>query len=100
MIYPHCDPADLPDDQRHANHETTKRVLAAVADILESERRRCQAAGLIQSWQLSRADLDRAAASLGLPPISDEECSATQATHHNAPDATLPDHVAPDGRGT
>jgi hypothetical protein len=100
MIYPHYDPADLPDDQRQANPETTKRVLAAVADILESERRRCQAAGLIQLWQLSRGDLDRAAASLGLPPISDEEWSVIHATHDDTPDSEHHDHVVPDGRGT
>jgi hypothetical protein len=78
MIYLSYDPADLPENQRHANPETIKRVRAAVAHIVESERRR-QAEGLIRSWDLDREDLDIAAASLGVPPMSDEEWNAIRA---------------------
>ncbi|MEU8270772.1 hypothetical protein AB0B89_26900 [Sphaerisporangium sp. NPDC049002] len=77
MLYPSYDPATLSEDQRRANPETVKRVRAAVADIVENERRRQQAESLIHCcWDLEREELDRAAGALGIPPMSDEEWSA------------------------
>jgi hypothetical protein len=60
------------------NRQTIDRLRAAVALIVESERQRRCAEGLMHCWRLSRVDLDEAARALGTPPISDEEWNAIQ----------------------
>ncbi|GAA3799941.1 hypothetical protein GCM10022226_19300 [Sphaerisporangium flaviroseum] len=60
------------------NRITVERVRAAVALIVQSERQRRLAEGLIHGWRLTRADLDEAARSLGTPVMSDEEWNAIQ----------------------
>ncbi len=86
MLYPRYDPADLPDEQRHANLNTVRRARLAVAFLVESQRQRRQAEGLIHSWGLDREALDKAAASLAIPPMSDEEWQAIEETRPKAPD--------------
>ncbi|WP_214416539.1 hypothetical protein [Sphaerisporangium fuscum] len=68
--------AEGPEDGHRVNRATVERVRIAVAFIVESERRRRRAEGLMHSWHLSRADLDEAARALGTPPVSDEEWNA------------------------
>ncbi|MFC4585441.1 hypothetical protein [Sphaerisporangium corydalis] len=65
-------------DRCRVNRTTVARVRAAVAVIVESERQRRRAEGLMHCWHLSRADLDEAAQALGTPPVSDEEWNAIQ----------------------
>ncbi|MEO3811230.1 hypothetical protein ABGB17_19735 [Sphaerisporangium sp. B11E5] len=87
---------DPPEDQRQANPDTVKRVRSAVADIVETERRRHRAEGLVHSWDLNREDLDKAAVSLGIPPVSDEEWGTILAAR-GKPDQPPPDHIVLDG---
>jgi hypothetical protein len=70
--------ADGPGNQGRVNRITVERVRAAVALIVESERQRRRAEGLMHCWQLTRADLDEAARVLGTPLVSDEEWNAIQ----------------------
>lgn len=60
------------------NRTTVERVREAVSMIVQSERQRRRAEGLMHGWALSRADLDEAARALGTPPVSDEEWNAIQ----------------------
>ncbi|WP_214416695.1 hypothetical protein [Sphaerisporangium fuscum] len=83
-------PRDVPQDQRQANPETVKRVRSAVAQIVENERRRRHAEGLMRAWDLDRDGLDKAAVSLGIPPVSDEEWTVIQAARRSTHDAATP----------
>ncbi|WP_405148058.1 hypothetical protein OG589_09790 [Sphaerisporangium sp. NBC_01403] len=76
MIFPVYDRSDVPEEQRHANLETVRRVSKVVAGMVEAERRRRLAEGFITSWHLDREELDEAAAALGIPPLQDEEWDA------------------------
>ncbi|MEU8270566.1 hypothetical protein AB0B89_25835 [Sphaerisporangium sp. NPDC049002] len=76
MIFPVYDRSGVPEEQRHANLETVRRVRKVVADLVEAERRKRRAEGFIASWDLGREELDEAAAALGLPPLQDEEWEA------------------------
>ncbi|MEV7967636.1 hypothetical protein AB0O34_16855 [Sphaerisporangium sp. NPDC088356] len=76
MIFPVYERSGVPEDQRHANLETVRRVRKVVAGLVETERRRRRAEGVIVSWDLDRDELDEAAAALGIPPLRDEEWEA------------------------
>ncbi|MDH2430680.1 hypothetical protein [Sphaerisporangium sp. TRM90804] len=76
MLYPAYDPGDLPEAQRQANLETVRRVREVVAELVRAERRRRHTEDLLSSWSLDRDELDRAATSLGMPPLRDEEWEA------------------------
>lgn len=75
MIFPVYDRFDVPEEQRHANLETVRRVRGVVARLVESERRQ-RARGLVSAWCLDRDGLDEAAVALGLPPLLDDEWEA------------------------
>jgi hypothetical protein len=62
--------------ERDAVRRTAARAVEAVATIVQGERTRRHSAGLVRVWDLSREDLDEAASSLGVPPMSDEEWDA------------------------
>jgi hypothetical protein len=76
MIFPSYERGEVPADQRRANLETVRRVRGVVADLVEAERRRRAAEGLITSWDLGREELDEAAGTLGVPPLEAEESDA------------------------
>jgi hypothetical protein len=55
-----------------ATRETVTRVRAGLA-LLVARGAEWHALDLVRGWDLSRPDLDEAAAQLGIPPASDEE---------------------------
>ncbi|MEO3814117.1 hypothetical protein ABGB17_34400 [Sphaerisporangium sp. B11E5] len=75
------DAAEAPDGLRErgrVNRGSVRRVRAAMALIVASERQRRRAECLMHCWRLNRAGLDEAARALGTPPVSDEEWNAIQ----------------------
>ncbi|GAA3817510.1 hypothetical protein GCM10022226_42640 [Sphaerisporangium flaviroseum] len=76
MIFLPYGRAEVPEEQRHANLETVRRVRDVVSGLVEDGRQRRRAEGLITSWSLDRDELDEAAAALGIPPLRDEEWDA------------------------
>ncbi|MFC4587162.1 hypothetical protein [Sphaerisporangium corydalis] len=73
MIFPGHGNGEIPEEQRHANLETVRRVRRVVADLVEAERRRGRAERLMTSWGLDRDELDEAAGALGIPALRDDE---------------------------
>lgn len=78
MLVPPQTPAEreLTAEEIAAMASTVARVKAALADIVARERQPSQ--GLIAGDRLSRAGLDAAAESLGMPPVCDREWNDLQ----------------------